>query len=95
MLRTSRDAKIGWDEVGRGLAVESAKTRERVRVSNLLDMKMRMFMLIKTGQRDVRANVATIQRVTNPTSRCSREWKFQHRDVSKKCSKSFVPTSRR
>ena len=40
MLRTLRDAKIGWDKVGRGLAIESLKTRERVRVSNLLDLKM-------------------------------------------------------
>ena len=40
MLRTLRDAKIGWDEVGRGLVVEFAKTRDKFRVSNLLDLKM-------------------------------------------------------
>ena len=40
MLRTLRVAKIGWDKVRRGLAVDAAKTKERVRVSNLLDLKM-------------------------------------------------------
>ena len=30
MLRTLRDAKISWDEVGWALAIESAKSRERV-----------------------------------------------------------------
>ena len=29
MLRTLRDAKIGWDEVGWGIAVAPAKTKER------------------------------------------------------------------
>ena len=40
MLRSLRDAKIVWNKVGRGLAVEFAKTRERVRVSNVRDLKI-------------------------------------------------------
>ena len=40
MLSSLRDAKIVWKEVGRGWAVESAKTRERVRVSIVQDLKI-------------------------------------------------------
>ena len=39
-FRSLRNAKIIWDKVGGGLAVESAKTRESVRVSSVLDLKM-------------------------------------------------------
>ena len=39
-LRSLRDAKIIWNQVGRGLAIEYAKTRERVKVSNLRDLKI-------------------------------------------------------
>ena len=33
-------AKIVWNEAGRGLAVVSSKTRERVKVSNLRDLEI-------------------------------------------------------
>ena len=33
-------SKLFYEEFGRGLAVEFAKTRERVRVSNVRDMRI-------------------------------------------------------
>ena len=40
VLRSLRDAKTVWEAVEGGLAIEPAKTRERVRVSNVWDLKI-------------------------------------------------------
>ena len=40
VLRSLRDVKIVWNKVGGGLVAEYGKTRERVRVSNVRDMKI-------------------------------------------------------
>ena len=88
--------KIIWDKVGGGLAIKSAKTRDSVGVSSARDLKNVTVHVYKNRQRrDVRANVATFLRVTIPTSRHSREWKFQRHDVTKGYFFHFSLTLRR